>query len=167
MDGETLKRNSRRELLLTLSGAALIAPVAQAIARSDEPLSIVRAGSNPVVGTPDHFTGAVRVTSAFKGTAPSRVGGAFVTFEPAARTFWHSHPLGQALVVTEGTGFLQHWGSSVQEIRPGDVVWIPPDVKHWHGAGPHSGMTHFAISEALNGRTVDWLEKAADDPYPK
>lgn len=101
----------------------------------------------------------------FSGTAPARIGGATVTFEPGARTAWHSHPLGQTLIVTAGVGRVQQWGGPVQEIRPGDTVWIPPGVKHWHGASTTVGMSHIAFSEALDGKTVEWMEKVTDDQY--
>jgi 4-carboxymuconolactone decarboxylase len=107
------------------------------------------------------------VDSPFQGTEPARVRGATVTFEPGARTAWHSHPLGQTLIVTAGVGLVQQWGGRVQVIRPGDIVWIPPGVKHWHGATAHSGMTHIAITEAADGKTVEWMEKVSDEQYDK
>jgi 4-carboxymuconolactone decarboxylase len=114
-------------------------------------------------GSSDNFTGAVRVESRFQAEAPARVGGGTVSFEPGARTAWHTHPLGQTLVVTAGVGMVQHWGGPIQEIRPGDVVWIPPGVKHWHGAAATTGMTHVAIAEALDGKAVDWMEQVTPE----
>jgi quercetin dioxygenase-like cupin family protein len=98
-------------------------------------------------------------------SAPARVAGASVTFEPGARTAWHTHPLGQTLIVTAGCGRAQHWGGAIEEIRPGDVVWIPPGEKHWHGAGPTTAMTHIAIQEGLDGKVVEWMEKVSDEQY--
>lgn len=100
-----------------------------------------------------------------RASEPARVGGATVTFEPGARTAWHAHPLGQTLFVTAGSGLVQEWGSPVRQIRPGDVVWIPPGVKHWHGAAPTTAMAHIAIAESLDGKAVDWLEKVSDEQY--
>ncbi|MBS1832876.1 MAG: carboxymuconolactone decarboxylase family protein [Acidobacteria bacterium] len=114
----------------------------------------------------ENFTGSVRIDSAFRGTSPSRVSGARVTFEPGARTAWHTHTLGQTLIVTAGTGLVQRWGDPVQEIRQGDIVWIPAGQKHWHGASPTSAMTHIAIAEQLDGKSTDWMEKVTDEQYP-
>jgi 4-carboxymuconolactone decarboxylase len=116
-------------------------------------------------GPADNFTGSVRVDQQFQASAPGRASGARATFEPGARTAWHSHPLGQTLVVTSGVGRVQRWGDPVDEIRPGDVVWIPPGQKHWHGASPTIGMSHLAIAERLDGRSVDWMEKVTDEQY--
>jgi quercetin dioxygenase-like cupin family protein len=120
-----------------------------------------------VRGPVQNFTGSVRVAPLFGANAPSRTTGAYVTFGPGARSAWHSHPLGQTLVVTAGVGRVQSWGGPVQELRPGDVVWTPPNVKHWHGASPTSAMTHMAISEQLKGRPVTWMEKVSDEQYGK
>jgi quercetin dioxygenase-like cupin family protein len=129
-------------------------------------MDIKRIGSLPSgKGPADYFTGIVRIDSPFKGSAPARVGGAIVTFEPCARTAWHSHPLGQTLIVTAGCGRVQRWGGLIEEIRPGDVVWIEPGEKHWHGATPTTAMTHIAIAEALDGKVVDWMEKVSDEQY--
>jgi quercetin dioxygenase-like cupin family protein len=146
-------------IALSVAGAAL--------AQSDTaPLKITRNGSQAAVrGPSENFTGAVRVDMRFAGEAPARVSGGQVTFDPGARTAWHTHPLGQMLIVTSGVGLVQRWGEPAQEIRPGDVVWIPPAVKHWHGAAPGSAMSHIAIAEALDGKTVDWLEKVTDAQY--
>ena len=116
-------------------------------------------------GPADWFTGMVRFDPLFQSPAPARAAGLSVTFEPGARTAWHTHPLGQTLIVTEGCGRVQRWGGPVEEIRPGDVVWIPPGEKHWHGAAPKTGMTHIAIHELLDGKAVDWLEKVSDEQY--
>ena len=129
-------------------------------------MKIVRSNAQPSrKGSPEYFTGSVRIDTPFQGTAPARVGGAFVTFEPGARTAWHTHPLGQTLIVTFGCGWVQMEGGPREEILPGDVVWIPPGVKHWHGATATLGMTHIAIAEALDGKTVDWMEKVSDAQY--
>jgi len=116
-------------------------------------------------GPADYFTGSVRIDSRFQAPAPARIGGAIVTFEPGARTAWHTHPLGQTLIVTFGLGWAQREGGSIEEIRPGDVVWFAPGEKHWHGATATTGMTHVAIAEALDGRAVDWMEHVTDDQY--
>ena len=129
-------------------------------------MRISRSGSEPSTkGPADYFTGTVRVDPLFQADAPARVAGASVTFEPCARTAWHTHPLGQTLVVTAGLGRVQTWGSPVEEIRPGDVVWFPPGEKHWHGASPATAMTHLAIQERLDGKAVEWLERVTDDQY--
>jgi len=129
-------------------------------------MEIKRGGSQPSTkGSADYFTGSVRVDPQFQARAPARVVGASVTFEPGARTAWHTHPLGQTLIVTAGCGWAQHWGGPVEEIRPGDVVWFPPGEKHWHGATSTTAMTHIAIQEQLDGKTVDWMEKVSDEQY--
>lgn len=131
-------------------------------------MEIKRSGSQPSgKGPADWFTGAVRIDPLFEAPAPARVRGAAVTFEPGARTAWHTHPLGQTLVVTAGCGRAQRERGAVEEIRPGDVVWIPPNEKHWHGAAPTTAMTHLAIQEALDGKAVEWLEKVSDEQYGK
>jgi quercetin dioxygenase-like cupin family protein len=116
-------------------------------------------------GPAEYFTGTVRVDPLFQAPAPARVSGASVTFEPGARTAWHTHPLGQTLIVTVGCGRVQREGGPVEEIHPGDVIWFPPGEKHWHGASPTSAMTHTAIQEQLDGKAVDWLEKVSDEQY--
>jgi quercetin dioxygenase-like cupin family protein len=129
-------------------------------------MKITRVGSQPSgPGPADYFTGAVRIDPLFQAPEPARGGGASVTFEPGARTAWHTHPLGQTLIVTAGLGWVQRDGAPVEEIRPGDVVWIPPGVKHWHGASATTAMTHLAIQESLDGKPVEWLEKVSDEQY--
>ncbi len=124
-----------------------------------EHVQITRAGAQAsAAGPADYFTGQVRIDAPFQGSGAARVGGALVTFEPGARTTWHSHPLGQTLIVTAGVGRVQHWGGAVQEMRAGDTVWIPPGVKHWHGAADSCAMSHIAIAEHLDGKVVDWME---------
>lgn len=131
------------------------------------PIKILRNGTQPSTkGPAERFTGTVRVDPLFAAQDPSRVSAAYVTFEPGARTAWHTHPVGQTLVVTAGCGRVQGWGGPIEEIRPGDVVRIPPGVKHWHGAAPTTAMTHLAIQEQSQGKAVDWLEKVSDAQYP-
>ncbi|MDB5791112.1 MAG: cupin protein [Massilia sp.] len=165
-------------VLLTLTASALAQP-GQGDAK---PASSPRPGSNDnardmVVsragsqasgkGPAQFFTGSVRVDPLFPAHPPSTLSGGQVTFEPGARSAWHTHPMGQVLIVTAGVGRVQRWGSSVQEIRAGDVVWTPPGVKHWHGAAPTSAMTHFALQEGANGKNVEWMEKVSDEQYGK
>ena len=129
-------------------------------------MKISRAGSQPSAkGSGDYFTGSVTIDSPFQGEAPARVGGAIVTFEPGARTAWHTHPLGQTLIVTAGVGWTQCEGEPIVEIRAGDVIWCPVGHKHWHGATPTTAMTHIAIAEMLDGRAVDWLGHVTDAQY--
>ncbi|MEZ4584816.1 MAG: cupin domain-containing protein [Gemmatimonadales bacterium] len=129
-------------------------------------MEISRSGSRPSgAGPAEWFTGAVRVDPLFQAPDPARVAGASVTFEPGARTAWHTHPLGQTLIVTAGAGLAQRWGGPVEEIRPGDVVWFAPGEKHWHGAGPAAAMTHLAIQERADGEVVDWMEHVTDEQY--
>jgi quercetin dioxygenase-like cupin family protein len=129
-------------------------------------MEIKRSGSQPSArGPADYFTGTVRIDAPFAGEGPARVGGATVTFEPGARTAWHTHPLGQTLIVTSGLGWAQREGGPVEEIRPGDIVWFAPGEKHWHGATSTTAMTHIAIAEKLNGSPVDWMEKVTDEQY--
>jgi quercetin dioxygenase-like cupin family protein len=131
-------------------------------------MEIKRVGSQPSgKGPSDWFTGTVRVDPLFQTPDPALVQGASVTFEPAARTAWHTHPLGQTLIVTAGCGWAQHWGGPIEEIRPGDVVWFSPGEKHWHGATPTTAMTHIAIQEKKDGKVVDWMEKVSDEQYRK
>lgn len=129
-------------------------------------MNITRIGSRPSgPGPADWFTGAVRIDPLLDAPAPARVAGASVTFEPGARTAWHTHPLGQTLIVTAGCGWAQRWDGPIEEIRPGDVVWFPPGEKHWHGATATTAVTHIAIQEKLDGRAVDWLEHVSDEQY--
>lgn len=129
-------------------------------------MEIRRSGSQPSgKGPAEYFTGTVRIDPLFKADDPARVQCASVTFEPGARTAWHTHPLGQTLIIVSGLGRAQREGGPVEEIRPGDVVWFPPGEKHWHGASPATAMTHIAIQEALDGKPVDWLEPVSDEQY--
>ena len=118
-----------------------------------------------IKGSDKFFTGDVRIDPLFPATSPSRTSGAYVTFEPGARSAWHTHPLGQTLVVTSGVGFTQEWGGPIVEIHPGDVITCPSGVKHWHGASPHNAMTHLSVVEELDGKNVEWLEKVTDEQY--
>ena len=129
-------------------------------------MNIKRPGSQPSArGPADWFTGTVRIDPLFAASAPARAASAAVTFEPGARTAWHTHPLGQTLIVIFGCGRAQREGGAIEEIRPGDVVWFEPGEKHWHGASPTTAMTHIAIQEALDGKAVDWMEKVSDEQY--
>jgi len=129
-------------------------------------LSIDRAGTQPSQkGPAEYFTGSVRIDPLFQPKESTRASGAYVTFEPGARTAWHSHPLGQNLIVTAGVGRVQIEGAPMEEIRPGDVVWIPPGQRHWHGASPTTAMTHIAIQEQLNGKVGEWMEKVTAEQY--
>ena len=129
-------------------------------------MEIKRSGSQPSrKGPAENFTGAVRIDPLFDAPSPARVLGAYVTFEPGARTAWHAHALGQTLIVTAGCGRVQRWGGPVEEIRLGDVIWFAPSEKHWHGAAPTTAMTHIAVHEHLDGKTADWMEKVSDEQY--
>ena len=129
-------------------------------------MDVKRSGSRPSgKGPADWFTGTVRIDPLFQAPDPARVSGASVTFEPSARTAWHTHTLGQTLIVTAGRGLAQRLGGPIEEIRPGDVIWIAPGEKHWHGAAPTTAMTHIAIQEHLDGKVVDWMEKVSDEQY--
>ena len=129
-------------------------------------MDIKRSGSQPSgKGPVDWFTGTVRIDPLFQAPDPARVSGASVRFEPSARTAWHTHTLGQTLIVTAGRGLAQRLGGPIEEIRPGDVIWIAPGEKHWHGAAPTTAMTHIAIQEHLDGKVVDWMEKVSDEQY--
>ena len=129
-------------------------------------MEIKRAGSRPSgKGPAEYFTGTVRIDPLFGPPDPARAVGALVTFEPGARTAWHTHPLGQTLIVTSGCGWVQREGGPTEEIRPGDVVWFPPGEKHWHGATPATAMSHIAIQEKLNGSPVDWMEQVSEEQY--
>jgi len=129
-------------------------------------MDIKRSGSQPSGKGPiEYFTGTVRIDPLFQPSPPARAVGACVTFEPGARTSWHTYPLGQTLIVTTGSGLAQRWGGPVEQIRPGDVIWFPPGEKHWHGATATTAMTHIAVQEQLDGKAVDWLEKVSDEQY--
>ncbi len=129
-------------------------------------MELKRSGSQPSGrASAEHFAGNVRMDPLFQAPAPARVYAVSVTFEPGARTAWHTHPLGQTLIVTAGCGLVQSWGGPIHEIRPGDVIWCPPGEKHWHGATPTTALTHVAIQESLDGKVVDWLEKVSDEQY--
>jgi quercetin dioxygenase-like cupin family protein len=148
---------------VSASGASQAAPV-----QNSQTIRITRSESlQSNKGAAQYFTGSVQVQQLFPAHDPSRTSGGKVTFEPGARSAWHTHPLGQILIVTEGTGWIQHWGGPIEEIRKGDVVWIPAGVKHWHGATPNTAMTHIAIQEQLNGKAVEWMEKVTDEQYRK
>lgn len=148
-------------LIAATAGCATAQP-----ATPPSPMTLHRAGSHPSQpGPADWFTGTVRIDPAFQAEAPGRVAGARVTFEPGARTNWHTHPLGQTLLVTSGLGRVQREGGPVEEIRPGDVVWIPAGERHWHGASAETAMTHLAIQEAQDGTAVTWLDPVTDAQY--
>jgi quercetin dioxygenase-like cupin family protein len=149
-----------------LAFSLAVSVCASAFAQQD--MAITRAGSQASSkGPAQYFTGSVRVDPLFSANAPSNSSGAYVTFEPGARSAWHTHPKGQVLVVTAGVGRVRRWGGAVEEIRPGDVVWTPPGVKHWHGAAPTTAMTHLATQEIANGKNVEWMEKVSDEQYGK
>jgi quercetin dioxygenase-like cupin family protein len=167
---------TRRLILAATGGLAALAAAGPAAAQQRVPtaptaqrkgtMEIKRNGSQrSSQGPADYFTGAVRVDPLFQAPDPARVRGAGITFEPGARTAWHTHPLGQTLIVTSGRGWAQAWGGPVEEIHPGDVVWFPPGEKHWHGATATTAMTHIAIQEALDGKVVDWMEHVSDEQY--
>lgn len=145
---------------------SLIPILALASAATAQDVTIARAGSQaPQDGPAEYFTGKVRVERLFPAAEPARASGGLVTFDAGARSAWHTHPLGQTLIVTAGVGRVQQWGGPIQEIRKGDTVSIPPNVKHWHGASPGSSMSHIAISEQLNGKAVEWMEKVSDADF--
>jgi quercetin dioxygenase-like cupin family protein len=131
-------------------------------------VDITRSGSQPSrPGPAEWFTGTVRIDPLFQAPDPARVGAASVTFEPGARTAWHTHPLGQTLIVTAGAGWVQREGGPIEDVRPGDVVWFPPGEPHWHGATPTTAMTHIAVQESLDGKAVEWMDKVGDAQYRK
>ena len=164
---------TRRRILAGTGGIAALTAAAAAAQGPNIPtqprngsMQITRSGSQPSAkGPPDYFTGPVRVDPLFQAGDAARVSGGHVRFEPGARSAWHTHPLGQTLIVTSGLGWAQAEGGPIEEIRPGDVVWFPPELKHWHGATPTTAMTHIAITEVQNGKNVDWLEKVSDEQY--
>jgi quercetin dioxygenase-like cupin family protein len=141
------------------------ATAAESAAKEDA-IKIIRAGEQAsVFGSQNTFAGRVRIDQAFAGQAPAQLGGALVTFDPGARTAWHTHPLGQILIVTSGIGWVQEWEKPIREVRPGDIIWIPPNIKHWHGASSTVGMSHLAMAEKLDGISVSWMEQVSDDQY--
>jgi quercetin dioxygenase-like cupin family protein len=164
---------SRRQVIVATAGFAAFAATSAGAETSnvqrrssDMDIDIKRNGSRPAAkGSADWFTGSVRIDPLFQAPDPARVGAGQVTFEPGARTAWHTHPLGQTLIITMGLGWVQREGGLVEEVRPGDVVWFPPGLKHWHGASATTGMTHIAIQESLNGKNVGWMEKVSDEQY--
>ena len=166
---------TRRRMLATTGGLAALAAAGPAGAREKLTfptdrgkgmMEIKRSGSQRSgTGPADYFTGTVRIDPLFQPPDPARARGASVTFEPGARTAWHTHPLGQTLIVMSGGGWVQTWGGPVEEVHPGDVVWFPPGEKHWHGATRTTSMTHIAIQEALDGKVVDWMEQVSDEQY--
>jgi quercetin dioxygenase-like cupin family protein len=159
-------RNHLLIVFAALVANAIGAPTGHAQEQERPTVNITRAGSqSSSKGPADWFIGMVRIDPLFTAPAPARAAGAAVTFEPGARTAWHTHPLGQTLIVLSGLGRVQRDGGPIEQIRPGDVVWIPPNVKHWHGASPATAMTHIAIQEALDGTTVQWLEHVTDNQY--
>jgi quercetin dioxygenase-like cupin family protein len=163
---------TRRRMLAATAGVAVLASVnggsAQNAALRRTNMEIKRSGVEPSrKGAAEWFTGAVRIDPLFQAPDPARVSAGSVTFEPGARTAWHTHPLGQTLIIASGLGWVQKEGGPIEEVHPGDVVWFPPGLKHWHGASPTAAMTHIAIQESLNGKNVDWLEKVSDEQYRK
>jgi quercetin dioxygenase-like cupin family protein len=167
---------TRRHLVRLVGGSALLAwhrpaHAQQPIKQSTEgqaTMNIQRNGSRPSTkGAQDYFSGSVRVDPVFQVGDPMRFNAGSVTFEPGARTAWHTHPLGQTLIITAGLGWVQTEGGPIEEVRPGDVVWFPPGEKHWHGATPTTAMTHIAVQESLNGKNVDWMEKVSDAHYSR
>jgi quercetin dioxygenase-like cupin family protein len=154
-------------LLVGILGLTRITAAAQSSTNGGSSHITLTPESSQVVitGAPDRFTGAVRVQSLFDAKDQARTTGGQVTFQPGARSAWHTHPLGQILIVTDGVGWVQQWGGPIQVMRKGDVIWIPAGVKHWHGATSTTSVTHIAIQENLDGRNVDWLEKVSDQQY--
>ena len=152
--------------VMSLSLLASAYAQANQASEGSQTITITRSGSQPSgKGPAEYFTGTVRTDPLFQPPAPARARGVSVTFEPGARTAWHTHPLGQTLIVTAGCGLVQSWGGPIETIRPGDVVWIPPGQKHWHGATATTAMTHIAIVEQLDGKSVEWMEKVSDEQY--
>jgi quercetin dioxygenase-like cupin family protein len=161
-----MKKSFARVALLCATPFTMAALALATPAYATSEAVVTRTGSQPsAAGPAENFTGSVRVDDRFKGSGDARIGGATVTFEPRARTAWHTHPLGQTLIVTQGVGLVQAEGGPIQEIRPGDVTWIPPGVKHWHGASPTVGMSHIAFSESFDGKSVEWMEQVSDEQY--
>jgi quercetin dioxygenase-like cupin family protein len=160
------KINKEKFLALLLCSFSLFGLASAQAQQPNTQMKVTDTTANVLVTGPEaNFTGMVRVVYLFVANSPARASGGKVIFEPGARSAWHTHPLGQTLIVTEGSGLVQQWGGKVQRIKPGDVIWTPPGVKHWHGAGPTSGMSHIAITENLNGKAVEWMEKVSDEQY--
>lgn len=151
---------------LKVSALSVLLAIPFALPAQAESLAVTTLQSQTTVqGPEDKFTGSARIDSRFSTESPARVGGGTVTFEPGARTAWHTHPLGQTLIITSGIGRVRSWGNPMQTVRSGDSVWIPPNVKHWHGAAPDTAMTHIAIAESQDGKVLEWLEKVTDEQY--
>ena len=151
-----------------LTATALWLFLLASAAAEAQTLTLTRSGSQPSrKGPAEYFTGSVRIDPLFQAQDPSRTSGSSVTFEPGAHSAWHTHPLGQTLIVTAGLGWVQQEGREKHEIKPGDVIWIPPGVKHWHGATATNGMTHIAIQEEVSGKNVEWLEHVSDEQYSR
>ena len=160
-----MKSGIQKALIVTLAIWSMAAAQSSPPPANSQ-ITVTPASSQKVIiGAPDRFTGLVRVQSLFDAKGPARTIGGEVTFQPGARSAWHTHPLGQILIVTDGVGWVRQWGGPIQVMRKGDVIWIPPGVKHWHGATATSSVTHIAIQENLDGRNVDWLEKVSDEQY--
>jgi quercetin dioxygenase-like cupin family protein len=159
------------KIIATAASAVLLASAVQAAepgGRVKTSQTVSRAGSQPSAkGPAEYFTGNVRVEPLFAPKEPSQYSGAYVTFEPGARSAWHTHPAGQHLIVAQGVGLTQEWGGPVVEIRAGDTVWCPPGVKHWHGASPSTAVTHIALTGTVDGKNVEWMEKVTDEQYGK
>ena len=161
-----MKSASILTLSLFASAAFLHAQIAEPAAATAAQITVTpQSAQKVIIGTPDHFTGSARVQSLFDAKAPAHDTGGIVTFQPGARSVWHTHPVGQILIVTDGEGWVQAWGGPVQVMRKGDVVWIPAGVKHWHGASATSSVTHIALQEKQNGTNVVWLEPVTDEQY--
>lgn len=153
-------------LSLLFSASPLVQRVSAAEVSSDSQIVVTHAGAQAsYAGPAQYFTGMVQVTPFFPATKDAAYAGAYVTFEVGARTAWHTHPIGQRLVITAGTGFVQEWGKPIVEVKAGDTVWFPPGVKHWHGASPASSMTHLALTGVQNNKSATWLEKVSDEEY--
>lgn len=163
------RRSGKRGLSVAVVGGVLLsyaAAVPLVAAAAQPAMTLTPAGSVPsAIGPAEYFTGRVRVDPLAPANDNINASSAYVTFEPGARSAWHTHPQGQYLIVTAGAGLAQQWGQPVQQLRPGDVLWCPPGVKHWHGAAPATAMTHIAVTGTLNGKNVQWLEKVSDEQY--
>lgn len=161
-----MKKSLPQAVLCALVAQSSIAGAADAADTGKRAQQITRAGTQHSVPGPDaFFTGRARIDPVWPASDHINASGGLVTFEPGSRSAWHTHPAGQQLVVVSGVGLTQEWGKPVQEIRPGDVIWCPPGVKHWHGAAPHTAMTHLAVTGTVDGRNVEWMEKVSDDQY--